>query len=164
MATATSDLGGQAPTSAKRRSLPGLHAEHQPPAVQSLSDADRKLDLLSCVQHRALESLDDRHAPMVGARLAVVVGAPADVSPTALGVARRLYQRVRTDAEASALRDVGADAIVADLRGDVEWTADGCDAAVFAAGARHRTRFLLPSARRTATRRCRSTEHAECFP
>jgi hypothetical protein len=27
---------------------------------------------------------------------------------------------------------------VADLRGDVEWTADGCDATVFAAGARHR--------------------------
>jgi len=45
---------------------------------------------------------------------------------------------VRTDAQAAALRDVGADAVVADLRGDVEWTADGCDAAVFAAGARHR--------------------------
>jgi len=28
--------------------------------------------------------------------------------------------------------------VIADLRGDVEWTADGCDAAVFAAGARHR--------------------------
>jgi hypothetical protein len=28
--------------------------------------------------------------------------------------------------------------VVADLIGDVEWTADGCDAAVFAAGARHR--------------------------
>lgn len=75
---------------------------------------------------------------------------------------------VRTDAQAAALRDAGADAVVADLRGDVEWTADGCDAAVFAAGARHRpelgqidaggaaklaeaadryelTRFLLPS-------------------
>jgi nucleoside-diphosphate-sugar epimerase len=45
---------------------------------------------------------------------------------------------VRTDGQAAALRDAGADAIVADLRGDVEWTADGCDAAVFAAGARHR--------------------------
>jgi nucleoside-diphosphate-sugar epimerase len=45
---------------------------------------------------------------------------------------------VRTDAQAAALKDVGADAVVADLRGDVEWTADGCDAAVFAAGARHR--------------------------
>jgi nucleoside-diphosphate-sugar epimerase len=45
---------------------------------------------------------------------------------------------VRTDNQAAALREVGADAIVADLRGDVEWTADGCDAAIFAAGARHR--------------------------
>jgi nucleoside-diphosphate-sugar epimerase len=45
---------------------------------------------------------------------------------------------VRTDAQAVALRDAGADAVVADLRGDVEWTADGCDASVFAAGARHR--------------------------
>jgi nucleoside-diphosphate-sugar epimerase len=75
---------------------------------------------------------------------------------------------VRTDGQAAALREAGADAVVADLRGDVEWTADGCDAAVFAAGARHRpelgaidaggaaklaeaanryelTRFLLPS-------------------
>jgi nucleoside-diphosphate-sugar epimerase len=45
---------------------------------------------------------------------------------------------VRTESQAAALRDVGADAVVADLRGDVEWTADGCEAAVFAAGARHR--------------------------
>jgi hypothetical protein len=28
--------------------------------------------------------------------------------------------------------------VVADLRGDVEWTAEGCEASVFAAGARHR--------------------------
>jgi nucleoside-diphosphate-sugar epimerase len=45
---------------------------------------------------------------------------------------------VRTDGQAAALREVGADAIVADLRGDVEWSAEGCDAAIFAAGARHR--------------------------
>ena len=45
---------------------------------------------------------------------------------------------VRTDAQAEALRGAGAEAVVADLRGDVEWTADGCDAAIFAAGARHR--------------------------
>jgi nucleoside-diphosphate-sugar epimerase len=45
---------------------------------------------------------------------------------------------VRTDAQAAALRDIGAEAIVADLRGDVEWSAEGCDAAIFAAGARHR--------------------------
>ena len=42
---------------------------------------------------------------------------------------------VRADAQAEALRGVGADAMVADLRGDVEWTAEGCDAAMFAAGA-----------------------------
>jgi len=46
---------------------------------------------------------------------------------------------VRTDTQAAALKEVGADAVVADLRGDVEWTAAGCDAAVFAAGARHRS-------------------------
>jgi nucleoside-diphosphate-sugar epimerase len=45
---------------------------------------------------------------------------------------------VRTDGQAAALRELGAEAVVADLRRDVEWTADGCDAAVFAAGARHR--------------------------
>ena len=45
---------------------------------------------------------------------------------------------VRTDGQAAALRELGADAAVADLRGDVEWTAEGCEAAVFAAGARHR--------------------------
>jgi nucleoside-diphosphate-sugar epimerase len=46
---------------------------------------------------------------------------------------------VRTEGQAAALRELGADAVVADLRGDVEWTADGCEAAVFAAGARHRS-------------------------
>jgi uncharacterized protein YbjT (DUF2867 family) len=45
---------------------------------------------------------------------------------------------VRTDGQAEALRGAGAEAVAADLRGDIEWTADGCDAAVFAAGARHR--------------------------
>lgn len=45
---------------------------------------------------------------------------------------------VRTQAQADALASAGAEPLVADLRGDVEWTADGCDAAVFAAGARHR--------------------------
>jgi uncharacterized protein YbjT (DUF2867 family) len=50
----------------------------------------------------------------------------------------RVRALVRTEGQASALRDAGAEAVVADLRGDVEWTADGCDAAVFAAGARHR--------------------------
>jgi len=44
---------------------------------------------------------------------------------------------VRSDSQAEALRGIGAEAIVDDLRGDVEWTAEGCDATVFAAGARH---------------------------
>jgi uncharacterized protein YbjT (DUF2867 family) len=46
---------------------------------------------------------------------------------------------VRTQEQADALGRAGAEPLVADLRGDVEWTADGCDAAVFAAGARHRS-------------------------
>jgi nucleoside-diphosphate-sugar epimerase len=45
---------------------------------------------------------------------------------------------VRTQAQADALEGAGAQPVLADLRGDVEWTADGCEAAVFAAGARHR--------------------------
>src|SRR5215216_192808 len=45
---------------------------------------------------------------------------------------------VRTEGQADALRGLGAEAVLADLRGDVEWTAGGCDAAIFAAGARHR--------------------------
>src|SRR5918999_4398331 len=51
----------------------------------------------------------------------------------------RVRGLVRTEGQAAALRELGADAVVADLRGDVEWTADGCEAAVFAAGARHRS-------------------------
>jgi nucleoside-diphosphate-sugar epimerase len=50
----------------------------------------------------------------------------------------RVRALVRTDGQAEALRAAGADAVVTDLRGDIEWTAEGCDAAVFAAGARHR--------------------------
>ena len=46
---------------------------------------------------------------------------------------------VRTQAQADAFETVGAEPVLADLRGDVEWTADGCEAAVFAAGARHRS-------------------------
>jgi nucleoside-diphosphate-sugar epimerase len=46
---------------------------------------------------------------------------------------------VRDESEAAALEELGAKALVGDLRGDVEWAADGCDAAIFAAGARHRS-------------------------
>jgi uncharacterized protein YbjT (DUF2867 family) len=45
---------------------------------------------------------------------------------------------VRTESQAEALRSRGAEAVVVDLRDDVEWVVEGCDAAVFAAGARHR--------------------------
>jgi nucleoside-diphosphate-sugar epimerase len=50
----------------------------------------------------------------------------------------RVRALVRTEEQAAGLRNVGADAVVADLRGDVEWAAEGCEAAIFAAGARHR--------------------------
>lgn len=50
----------------------------------------------------------------------------------------RVRALVRTEEHAAGLRNAGAEAVVADLRGDVEWTAEGCEAAIFAAGARHR--------------------------
>jgi nucleoside-diphosphate-sugar epimerase len=50
----------------------------------------------------------------------------------------RVRALVRTEEQATGLRNAGADAVVGDLRGDVEWTAQGCEAAIFAAGARHR--------------------------
>jgi nucleoside-diphosphate-sugar epimerase len=46
---------------------------------------------------------------------------------------------VRTHEQAAALGAVGATPLLADLRGDIEWAAVGCDAAVFAAGARRRS-------------------------
>lgn len=46
---------------------------------------------------------------------------------------------VRRQSQADALAATGAEGVVADLRGDVEWAADGCDGAIFAAGARHRS-------------------------
>src|ERR687895_351957 len=58
----------------------------------------------------------------------------------ALLLSRRHVVRalVRTDAQAAVLRGAGAAAVVADLRGHVEWTTDGCEAAVFTAAARRR--------------------------
>src|SRR3954467_12523575 len=55
-----------------------------------------------------------------------------------LGRGHAVRGLVRAQDEAAALEDIGATAQVGDLRGDVEWAADGCDAAIFAAGARHR--------------------------
>src|SRR3954454_18408577 len=56
-----------------------------------------------------------------------------------LGRGHAVRGLVRSDDEAAALEDLGAKALIGDLRGDVEWAADGCDAAIFAAGARHRS-------------------------
>jgi len=46
---------------------------------------------------------------------------------------------VRTPAQAAVLQDAGAETVVGDLSQDVEWTAQGCDAGVFAAAARYRS-------------------------
>src|SRR3954467_186192 len=54
-----------------------------------------------------------------------------------LGRGHAVRGLVRAQDEAKALEEIGATALVGDLRGDVEWAADGCDAAIFAAGARH---------------------------
>jgi nucleoside-diphosphate-sugar epimerase len=56
-----------------------------------------------------------------------------------LGQGHVVRALVRTQAQADELQSTGAQPVLADLRGDVEWTAEGCDAAVFAAGARHRS-------------------------
>jgi nucleoside-diphosphate-sugar epimerase len=56
-----------------------------------------------------------------------------------LGRGHLVRALVRTPAQAAVLRDAGAEAVVADLSQDVEWTADGCDAAVFTAAARYRS-------------------------
>jgi uncharacterized protein YbjT (DUF2867 family) len=55
-----------------------------------------------------------------------------------LGRGHAVRALVRSEDQAPPLAELGAEPVVADLRGDVEWTADGCDAAIFAAGARHR--------------------------
>lgn len=45
---------------------------------------------------------------------------------------------VRTDSQADALRSLHVEPVLGDLRNDVEWAADDCDATILAAGARHR--------------------------
>jgi uncharacterized protein YbjT (DUF2867 family) len=47
----------------------------------------------------------------------------------------------RTDEQVGGLEVQGATPLVADVRGDIEWAVDGCDAAIFAAGARRRGDF-----------------------
>jgi uncharacterized protein YbjT (DUF2867 family) len=58
-----------------------------------------------------------------------------------LGRGHAVRALVRTEDEREALAVLGATPVVADLRGDVEWVADGCEAAVFAAGAHRRADF-----------------------
>jgi|GEM_PF-5539725 len=55
-----------------------------------------------------------------------------------LGRGHQVRGLVRTPEQAATLTVIGAQPLLGDLRGDVEWAADGCDAAIFAAGARHR--------------------------
>src|SRR3954453_10288473 len=55
---------------------------------------------------------------------------------------------VRTPEQATALAAAGATPLLADLRGDIEWAAVGCDAAVFAAGARRRSDLAAIDGRR----------------
>ena len=55
-----------------------------------------------------------------------------------LGRGHAVRGLVRSREQIKPLEEIGATALVGDLRGDVEWAADRCDAAIFAAGARHR--------------------------
>src|SRR3954451_9316494 len=50
----------------------------------------------------------------------------------------RVRALVRTEEQAAGLRTEGAEAVVGDLRGDLESAAEGGEAAIFAAGARDR--------------------------
>jgi uncharacterized protein YbjT (DUF2867 family) len=54
-----------------------------------------------------------------------------------LGRGHAVRGLVRTPEQVRPLQEIGATARVGDLRGDIEWAAEGCDAAIFAAGARH---------------------------
>lgn len=55
-----------------------------------------------------------------------------------LGRGHAVRGLVRSRDQMGPLEEIGATPLLGDLRGDVEWAADRCDAAIFAAGARHR--------------------------
>src|SRR4051812_50152778 len=88
-----------------------------------------------------------RYLPRAGGRGSIVIvlvaGAHGRLGSRVVDLLLRRGHRVRalvrTPAQAAVLQDAGAEAVVADLRQDVEWTAEGCDAAVFAAAARRRS-------------------------
>jgi nucleoside-diphosphate-sugar epimerase len=75
--------------------------------------------------------------------IVLVAGAHGRLGSRVVGVLLRRGHRVRalvrTPAQAAVLLDAGAETVVADLSQDVEWTAEGCNAAVFAAAARYRS-------------------------
>ena len=61
------------------------------------------------------------------------------VTALLLGRGHAVRAVVRTQEQADELERTGAEPVFADLLGDVEWTAEGCEAAIFAAGARYRS-------------------------
>jgi nucleoside-diphosphate-sugar epimerase len=79
-----------------------------------------------------------------GRRAVIVLVAGADgrvgglLVALLLGRGHEVRGLVRDPDQGRPLEEIGATPLVGDLRGDVEWAADGCDAAIFAAGARHR--------------------------
>jgi len=79
----------------------------------------------------------------MGAMIVLVAGANGRLGgllvALLLGRGYTVRGLVREESERAALEDLGAKALVGDLRGDVEWAAEGCDVAIFAAGARHRS-------------------------
>ena len=69
----------------------------------------------------------------------LVAGANGDVGRLVIGFLRERDHEVRgiirDPAQASQLEDLGAEAVVADLEGEVDHAVDGSDAVIFAAGA-----------------------------
>jgi nucleoside-diphosphate-sugar epimerase len=59
-----------------------------------------------------------------------------------LGRGHAVRGLVRRRDEVGRLEAMGATPLVGDLRGDVEWAADRCDAAIIAASARHRAELM----------------------
>ena len=55
-----------------------------------------------------------------------------------LGRGHAVRGLVHRQEDAGAVEEIGATPLVGDLRGDVEWAVEGCDAAVYAAAARNR--------------------------
>jgi len=82
------------------------------------------------------------HVPVGVVVIVLVAGASGRLGgllvAALLGRGHAVRGLVRTPQHATELEEIGATPLIGDLRGDVEWAADHCDAAIFAAGARHR--------------------------